>query len=356
MAKRSRDIPANINTKVVLEGFPDDIGTVSGVLEKAGDRDWFKVELQAGKTYDFYLSFLNKGSATVGDARLILRNATGVPVVDDNDGGVGTNSIVHFTAPANATYFLDVGEFGDNKAGSYSLFMISDAVSTAPDHRLTKLADTYTGVANERIIAGAGDDIITLGAADIALGEQGNDTIAGNSQLNIISGGLGNDDIDGGAENDYLFGDAGNDTVRGGADTDFVYGGGGNDLLEGNDGTDILSGGAGKDRMFGGAESDNFEFDSISQSRPGAARDIILDFTADEDIDLFTIDAKTGVAGNNTFKFIGKQGFHEKKGELHYFKQGQHLVVEGDVNGDGRADFQIQVHGVLSLTADNFFL
>jgi hypothetical protein len=32
------------------------------------------------------------------------------------------------------------------------------------------------------------------------------------------------------------------------------------------------------------------------------------------------------------------------------------VLVEGDVNGDGRADFQIQVHGVLSLTADNFFL
>ena len=253
MAKRSRDIPANINTKAVLEGINGDINTVSGVLEKAGDHDWFRVELIAGKTYDFYLSFLNKGSATVGDATLTLRNATGDVVTSNNNGGVGTNSIVHFPAPANGTYFLDIGELGNNNAGSYNLFMISNSVSTAPDHQLTEFADTYTSLADERIIGGAGDDTITLGAADVALGEQGNDTITGNSQLNVISGGLGKDEIDGGAEQDYLFGDAGNDTVRGGADTDFVYGGGGNDLLEGNDGTDYLRGGAGKDRMSGGA-------------------------------------------------------------------------------------------------------
>jgi hypothetical protein len=41
---------------------------------------------------------------------------------------------------------------------------------------------------------------------------------------------------------------------------------------------------------------------------------------------------------------------------VHFVKKGGYLLVEGDVNGDGRADFQIQVNGVLSLTADNFNL
>jgi len=61
-------------------------------------------------------------------------------------------------------------------------------------------------------------------------------------------------------------------------------------------------------------------------------------------------------AGNQAFKFIGKQDFHHHKGELHYFKQGSHITVEGDTNGDGHADFQIQVNGVGKLGAGDFIL
>jgi hypothetical protein len=32
------------------------------------------------------------------------------------------------------------------------------------------------------------------------------------------------------------------------------------------------------------------------------------------------------------------------------------VIVEGDVNGDGRADFQIKVNGVASLVAGDFDL
>jgi Ca2+-binding RTX toxin-like protein len=234
--------------------------------------------------------------------------------------------------------------------------MLSDILSSAPNKLRTDNADIYTSVANERVLGGQGNDEITMGPAEAAFGEQGNDKIIGGSQAHYISGGLGNDDIEGGANGfSFLFGDAGNDKIRGGADFDVIDGGVGNDILEGNGGLDNLCGGA-RDRMTGGANSDQFEFNAISESRPGAARDLILDFTSDELIDLFTIDARRGVGGNQAFKFIGKQAFDETKGELHYFKQGNHLIVEGDVNGDGRADFQIQVHGVLSLTADNFAL
>lgn len=356
MAKKPKDkIPANINTKAVLLPENQNLASVTGQLETAGDRDWFKVDLIAGRTYSFYLSFLNKGSTTEGDGNLILWSGDGLVGEQVNDnGGVNKNSILQFAPVSSGTYFLDVGSAA--KAGSYGLFVISSVLSTAPDHLLTELPDTHTSVADERIVGGTGDDIITMGAADVALGEQGNDTITGNSQSNIISGGLGNDDIDGGGEFDFLYGDAGNDIVRGGAGDDQVFGGIGNDILEGNDGLDSLFGGAGKDRMSGGASSDLFEFNAISESRPGAARDVILDFTSDEFIDLFSIDAKTGIAGNQTFKFIGARPFHEKKGELHFLKKAGYLLVEGDVNGDGKADFQIQVHGVTTLTAGDFSL
>jgi hypothetical protein len=40
---------------------------------------------------------------------------------------------------------------------------------------------------------------------------------------------------------------------------------------------------------------------------------------------------------------IGRQGFHDEKGELHFVKKAGFIVVEGDTNGDNRADFRIQV-------------
>lgn len=68
------------------------------------------------------------------------------------------------------------------------------------------------------------------------------------------------------------------------------------------------------------------------------------------------IDAKVGVAGDQQFKFIGQQNFHDKKGELHFKFAGSNTIVEGDVNGDGKADFQIELSGQIQLLGFNFNL
>ena len=79
-------------------------------------------------------------------------------------------------------------------------------------------------------------------------------------------------------------------------------------------------------------------------------------------IDLSTIDAKSTIHGNQAFKFIGTAAFHLKAGELHDFKQNlvgtahDKTIVEGDVNGDGHADFQIELSGLKALTAGDFLL
>ena len=140
-------------------------------------------------------------------------------------------------------------------------------------------------------------------------------------------------------------------------------------LLSGNDtltgslmgtfGENDLYGGGGKDIFSGGDGADDFEFRFASDSRKGAAhRDVILDFSRSENdrIDLSEFDAKRNVPGDQHFKFIGKQDFHDRPGELHYVKHKNFLLVEGDTNGDGRADFQIQVNGIGKLTADDFIL
>jgi serralysin len=86
-------------------------------------------------------------------------------------------------------------------------------------------------------------------------------------------------------------------------------------------------------------------------------RDVIVDFTHLADhIDLRNVDANSNVAKDQSFQFIGSQAFHHQAGELHFLAKAGFAMVEGDVNGDGMADLQIEVHGVSTVTADDFFL
>lgn len=147
--------------------------------------------------------------------------------------------------------------------------------------------------------------------------------------------------------------------LYGSSDADTIYGLGGNDTLSGGAGDDVLIGGAGRDFMVGGAGRDVFDFNHPGESgKTASARDRIADFgRGQDDIDLRTIDASAKVHGNQNFKFIGKSVFHKVAGELHFrYEGGSKTIVEGDVNGDGRADFQIELAGHKTLTAGDFIL
>jgi Ca2+-binding RTX toxin-like protein len=352
------DILASIATTAVLdgEGFAFN-GAFSGQLEIPGDHDWIKVTLGEGFTYNFYLSFLNTNSLTVGDSTLGLRNAAGGLFLSNDDGGVGDNSFLSYLVPIGqgGIYFLDVGSKNDTNAGEYSLFSISGTGIT--NQESTDGNDTDFGLTNTRILGGKGADYIDIANGRDALGEQGNDIIVGNASGNSIAGGLGDDTIDGGAGIDVLHGDAGNDDMFGGDDPDAMLGGSGDDFMDGGTGADDLYGDFGKDLMTGGDDADRFIFTALGDSRKGAARDVILDFSSidGDEIVLSAIDAKKGGA-DNAFHFIGAKAFHHKAGELHFVNKGAFLLVEGDVNGDGKADFQIEVHGVATLTAGDFSL
>ena len=91
------------------------------------------------------------------------------------------------------------------------------------------------------------------------------------------------------------------------------------------------------------------------------SRDIITDFINGTDrIDLSAIDANTLAGGNNAFTFIGTGVFSgggaAGAGQLRYSFAGTDTLVEGDVDGDGTADFQIQLTGHHTMTAADLML
>jgi Ca2+-binding RTX toxin-like protein len=155
-----------------------------------------------------------------------------------------------------------------------------------------------------------------------------------------------------------MSGTEGIDALVGTGDADLIFGLGSNDILNGAGGNDILTGGLGKDMLTGGLEADVFDFNLMTETRKGANHDVIVDFNhLDGDhIDLIDIDAKSKTIPNDHFKFIGAKAFHHKAGELHYIKKAGYLLVEGDMDGNGKADFQIEVHGVTKLGALDFNL
>jgi Ca2+-binding RTX toxin-like protein len=140
---------------------------------------------------------------------------------------------------------------------------------------------------------------------------------------------------------------------------DFVLGSVGRDTIRTGPGIDILTGNRGADKLYGGSGQDFFVYLSVKDSTSGSSgRDTIYDFSRKEKdiIDLTAIDAHTRKGGNQKFLFIGKNNFHQKAGELRYEKVKGGVTVYGDVNGDGKADFGINLQGVTSLSKSDFFL
>ena len=130
-----------------------------------------------------------------------------------------------------------------------------------------------------------------------------------------------------------------------------------NNIINGNAGANQLNGGNGSDTLTGNTGADVFTFQVITESLVGSSRDIITDFSSIQldKINLSVIDANVNLANDQAFNFIGNNvAFSNVAGQLRFVSATN--SVFGDVNGDGVADFQIDLTGVASLTAGDFIL
>lgn len=89
----------------------------SGVVEVNGDRDWFAVDLQAGRSYEFRLD-----SAGLADPLLRLRNGAGTELASNDDiSGTNLNSLISFTASSSGRHYLEAAAFNDSGTGGYTV-------------------------------------------------------------------------------------------------------------------------------------------------------------------------------------------------------------------------------------------
>src|SRR5215216_3060970 len=101
--------------------------SIYGTIDTAGDHDWYRVDLVAGQTYQFRLHGM--GTGQLRDPALVLWNPAGSGFLYLNDdagatrwgGANALDSFIQYTAPSTGTYFLDVGDFGDDETGNFLL-------------------------------------------------------------------------------------------------------------------------------------------------------------------------------------------------------------------------------------------
>lgn len=159
-----------------------------------------------------------------------------------------------------------------------------------------------------------------------------NDAILGGQEDDVISGTEKGETIYGGNGNDHISGDKGDDSI---------YGDDGNDVINGNEGGDNLSGGSGKD-VFLYYQIDDSMFDSP---------DKIIDFeTGSDTIDISALSKIKG----NTIEIKQVNHFFNQKNEMivHYNQSENLTSLMLDYNGDGKADFLIEIIGEINPIAD----
>lgn len=202
--------------------------------------------------------------------------------------------------------------------------------------------DLITTTINRSLMAwGAIENLTLLGTATEGQGNQLDNVLTGNQSNNVLGGDIGNDTLLGLGGADTLLGDAGNDFIVGGLN---------------------------RDVMTGGDGDDTFDFDLVTEAgNNGAVRDVVTDFSqvvGNRDIiDLSGIDAVSSVGGDQAFSFVvAKGGAFAGAGSLIWSQANfagtanDKTLILGDVTGDGVSDFQIELTGLINLTAADFLL
>jgi len=282
-------------------------------------------------------------------ANIILGNAAnnvlaGLGGADTIDGGGGVDTASYGASGAAVNLSLATATYSGGDAQGDVLTNIANLTGSAFD-------DVIEGDGGNNVLnGGAGIDTLTYvhatGGVSVSLALSSAQT----------TGGAGVDTI---SLFENLTGSALADTLTGSTAANILTGLDGADSLNGGSGNDTLVGGAGDDTLTGGANADHFVYaDGPVPGGAGLGVDTITDFSHSlgDQLDLSGLDANTTVGGDQAFTFIGAAAFHNIAGELRFAAISGGVAVMGDTNGDGVADFTINLNAVSTLVSTDFIL
>ena len=140
------EIPADVTTSASVSPGAETFSSI----ETVGDRDWFRVELEADFGYQIDLSRSVAGNIRgLGDPYLYGvydLNGTLIAGTQDDNSGSGSNSRFMFVPAVSGTYYISVGGVGQN-TGHYKLKVKSPSLDAALP-RLGSIAVDGTAIAD----------------------------------------------------------------------------------------------------------------------------------------------------------------------------------------------------------------
>jgi len=237
------------------------------------------------------------------DGKDTLDGAGGADVID---GGANDDLIIMSTKAEVAGDYVDGGTGFDtiNYQGltegitinMQGVTDVSVTVGTDTNHH------TFTGI--ENIIGTNHEDTITAdGETNKIIGMEGDDTLSGSADNDVLYGGNEANDLTSSGK-DILNGGAGDDTLYGGDELDKLYGGDGKDTLYGDAGSDTLEGEAGDDLIHGGADADTIKVGLGADTAYGEAGDDTFVFQrSDVDDDIIYGGDAGSDTGNDTVDY-----------------------------------------------------
>ncbi len=303
-------------------------------------------------------------------------------------GNLGNDTASYANSQSAVTIDLDVGTTAGGDAAGDIVVDVENVDGSIYDDVL--IGDQFAN----RLSGGAGNDRLNgRDGDDVLLGGFGSDTLAGGAGDDLLDGAAGDDSIDGGAGIDTVtyanaegkvivrldamsvIGAAASrdalirvENVIGSAFGDTLVGDAQANTIEGGSGNDRIIGAAGADNLIGGLGSDKFILRLAEESDTAGGPDRILDFDQGnggagfrDALDFSAIDALASVDGNNAFALTaneGVDGFTSNPGQIRWYLDEIDIltIVEGDVDGDGHADFTVELVGHFGLGAVDFIL
>ena len=188
-----------------------------GTIAVKGEVDKLVVSLVAGATYTFEMLGISSANGSLADPNMRILGPSGAFFRSNDDGGLGLDATVSFTAPTSGDYVFELTGVG-GMTGTYEFGAAGEALGNTVytvTHASALILEgagegSDTVKASVSYVLNAGAEIETLSTTN----DKGktNINLTGNDFIQSVTGNAGANHIDGKGGSDTLKGGAGSDT------------------------------------------------------------------------------------------------------------------------------------------------